>query len=78
MAGTDGEQFEVIPKHGEGKANKEAEGSAKVRNQGLKGIDEVLFEDSRADGPIGDHNAKCVDVLVVNCLYRILMVGARQ
>ena len=78
MAGTGGEQFEVFPKHGEGEANKEAKGSAKVGHQGLEGIDEVLFQDSRADGPIGDHNAKCVDVFMVDCLYRILMVGARH
>ena len=50
----------------------------KIRNQRPKWIDVVLLQDSRAHGPIGDQDAKCVDVLVVDCLNRIFMEIARQ
>ena len=78
VCGTGCEQFEGIPKHWEGETDEETEGSAKIRNQGIKGIDEILLQDSGADGSIGNHNAKCVDVLVVDCLNRILMECTRQ
>ena len=72
------EELDIIPQHGEGESHKEAKGSAKVRDEGLKRIDEVLLQNGCADSSIGNNNAEGVEVLVVNFLYRILVVGARQ
>ena len=71
-------ELDIIPQHGEGKSHKEAKGSAKVRDEGLKRIDEVLLQNRCADCPIGYDNAKGVEVFVINFLHRILVVGARQ
>ena len=35
-------ELDIIPQHGEGESHKKAKGSAKVRDEGLKRIDEVL------------------------------------
>ena len=57
-------ELDIIPQHGEGESHKEAKGSAKVRDEGLKRIDDVLLQNGCADSSIGNDNAEGVEVLV--------------
>ena len=78
VSDTSCEELDIIPQHGEGESHKESQGSAKVRHEGIKRVDEVLLQNGCADSSIGNDNAKGVEVLVINFLHRILVVGARQ
>ena len=45
-----------------GEADKETKGAAKVRDKGVKGVDEVLSQNGGAQRPVGEDRAKGVHV----------------
>ena len=48
MASKSDEKLHNIPEHDKGEADKETKGAAKVRDKGVKGVDEVLSQNNGA------------------------------
>ena len=69
--------FDNVPKSEEGEANEEAEGAAKVGDQGEECVDEELLQHSCLDAPVSDHQPKLVEVLHRFCPDTVLEEGAR-
>ena len=56
------EKLHNIPEHDKGEADKETKGAAKVRDKGVKGVDEVLPQNDGAQWPVGEDRAKGAQV----------------
>ena len=67
-----------IPEHDKGEADKETKGAAKVRDKGVKGVDEVLSQNNGAQRPVGKDRAKGAQVPEMCGDHSKLLIGARE
>ena len=70
------EKLHNIPEHDKGEADKETKGAAKVRDKGVKGVDEVLSQNGGAQRPVGDDHAKGVQVPEISGDHFVLIICA--
>ena len=52
MTANSNEELDDIPEHDKREADKETKGAAKVRDKGVKGVDEVLPQNDGAQRPV--------------------------
>ena len=76
LASKSDEKLHNIPEHDKGEADKETKGAAKVRDKGVKGVDEVLSQNGGAQRPVGDDHAKGVQVPEISGDHFVLIICA--
>ena len=76
LASKSDEKLHNIPEHDKGEADKETKGAAKVRDKGVKGVDEVLSQNDGAQRPVGDDQAKGVQVPEISGDHFVLIICA--
>ena len=70
------EKLNNVPERDKGEADKETKGAAKVRDKGVKGVDEVLSQNDGAQRPVGDDHAKGVQVPEISGDHFVLIICA--
>ena len=78
MTANGNEQLDDIPEHDKREAYKETKGAAKVRDQGVKGIDEVFPQHGRTQGAVGEDDAKDTQRPEICSNNSVLVKGARE
>ena len=72
------EELDEIPERDKGESNEETKCAAKVRDEGVKGVDEVFPQHGGAQRPVGEDDPKDVEVSQICCNNPVLVVGARE
>ena len=78
MAANGNEELDDIPEHDKREANEETKGATKVRDQRVKGVDEVFPQHGRTQGAVGEDDPKDAQGPQICCNNPVLVVGARE
>ena len=78
MTAKSDEKLNNVPERDKGEADKETKGAAKVRDKGVKGVDEVLSQNGDAQRPVGEDHAKGAQVPKIRGDHSVLTIGARE
>ena len=78
MTANSNEELDDIPEHDKREANEETKGATKVRDQRVKGVNEVFPQHGRTQGAVGEDDPKDAQRPQVCSNNPVLLICARE